>query len=590
MLLARMSVIFSMNKNTSYRYDAYISYAHENKASARWLATILRNYWVPFRKRRKIFFDQARPTAGNLHEQITKALCQSRFLVVCASDDATNSSRVNEEIRIFRRYHNSENVLFCRIGDIADDMLPDEISDEYAKYQQAESSLTSTTYSDQKVVPDLRGDPANAIGEVRNKYKEILLPLLARIMGFSDQREFTDTTKRKRYQMAYGIVALLTIMVMVIGIWSYWLTTPNRMHHSAIQDAVELAETENRGSHIIPLARLVATTGGRAAIERLAASHNDTYKPLVLAVGYAMLDPPFCNEVAYQFARLKLADDETYLFRDGALIAARVCSELDIQIARPQFDHEDDRAQAQWALHLARSGWWAEARKVLLNGNIPNSWKLDILIELQLSGDVVSSAEIEAVLQAWMAEMKPDELIWDLWGLVKPLATLDFAGELQSPVAQTILPIIIDTFILYNEQQIRMENTWDRIQQVAAHAAGAGYLQATEALLVLAPEPSSTDHWSTGWAWRGLALDRLGRAEDATEAFRKAKLVELQTLQETVGHKQWQTMLETLALADRWREVFRAADKPNDQSARLDLKIRALELWYQRKSLHNSLQ
>src|SRR5215203_5870616 len=100
-----------------YRYQAFISYAHEDKNTVEWLRRLLSRFWVPWKGRRRIFLDQESLRAGGgLSGSLRDALRESRFLIVCCSKNSTESSWVNLEVDEFLESHPAENVLACLVG------------------------------------------------------------------------------------------------------------------------------------------------------------------------------------------------------------------------------------------------------------------------------------------------------------------------------------------------------------------------------------------------------------------------------------------------------------------------------------------
>ena len=101
---------------SSFKYRAFISYSHRDKAWARWLHNALEGYRIdrdlvgressagPLpRALRPIFRDREEFSAGHsLTEQTLAALDASQFLIVLCSPSAAISKYVNEEVRYFK--------------------------------------------------------------------------------------------------------------------------------------------------------------------------------------------------------------------------------------------------------------------------------------------------------------------------------------------------------------------------------------------------------------------------------------------------------------------------------------------------------
>ena len=90
-------------------YFAFISYKREDEKWAKWLAHELDNYKLPStlngkelpQSLRKTFRDVDELSAGNLPEQIYKALSMADNLIVVCSPRSANSDWVNKEIEDF---------------------------------------------------------------------------------------------------------------------------------------------------------------------------------------------------------------------------------------------------------------------------------------------------------------------------------------------------------------------------------------------------------------------------------------------------------------------------------------------------------
>lgn len=113
-----------------WRYKAYISYSHRDRAWGRWLHQALESYRVPGRlvgrptaiglvpaKIAPVFRDREElPTANDLGSAIYEALEASAALVVICSPAAASSRWVNEEILAFKRLGRADRI-FCLIAD-----------------------------------------------------------------------------------------------------------------------------------------------------------------------------------------------------------------------------------------------------------------------------------------------------------------------------------------------------------------------------------------------------------------------------------------------------------------------------------------
>lgn len=113
-----------------FKYWAFISYSHQDKAWGDWLHKTLETYRVPRRlvgrasrdgvvpkRLYPIFRDREElPTSSDLGENINQALRQARYLVVICSPSAAVSRWVNEEVKAFKALGREDRIL-CLIVD-----------------------------------------------------------------------------------------------------------------------------------------------------------------------------------------------------------------------------------------------------------------------------------------------------------------------------------------------------------------------------------------------------------------------------------------------------------------------------------------
>ena len=95
-----------------YLYDAFISYRHNpaDKALAIKLQTLLEQHKGSDGKPLRMFRDQSElPTSGDLGQDITEALEQSRFLIVVCSPSYQESKWCMRELTYFRELHGNTN-------------------------------------------------------------------------------------------------------------------------------------------------------------------------------------------------------------------------------------------------------------------------------------------------------------------------------------------------------------------------------------------------------------------------------------------------------------------------------------------------
>ncbi|MDR2043184.1 MAG: TIR domain-containing protein [Clostridium sp.] len=127
--------------DTSYRYDAFISYSHRDKKEAAWLQRKLERYRIPrairtergrVAQKLKIFRDETDLEAGGLAESINDKLDKSSKLIVVCSPNTPVSSWVPLEIQHFIDCGRSKDILPVVIdGEWHDDqnnVMPDNLN------------------------------------------------------------------------------------------------------------------------------------------------------------------------------------------------------------------------------------------------------------------------------------------------------------------------------------------------------------------------------------------------------------------------------------------------------------------------------
>ncbi len=120
----------SLSETGDYRYQAFISYCHQDEKWGIWLHRALEGYRVPRylvgkktahtlipRRLTPIFRDRDElPTATDLGKVVNEALQRSACLIVICSPHAARSRWVNQEILSFKRWGRSDRILCLIIG------------------------------------------------------------------------------------------------------------------------------------------------------------------------------------------------------------------------------------------------------------------------------------------------------------------------------------------------------------------------------------------------------------------------------------------------------------------------------------------
>jgi hypothetical protein len=200
-----------------FKYWAFISYSHKDEVWAKWLHSALETYRIPRQlagretERGKVpnrlapIFRDRDDLAGDsdLSSRITKALNQSRFLIVLCSRHAARSKYVNEEIATFKSIGRARKILCLIVEDDATSGVEDSISECFPP------ALSAGGDQIQPIAPDARKDKD---GKTNAKLK-----LIAGILGVDFDELRKRERRRRRRQVAWrAAVALMTAAIIAI--------------------------------------------------------------------------------------------------------------------------------------------------------------------------------------------------------------------------------------------------------------------------------------------------------------------------------------------------------------------------------------
>ena len=220
-----------MSATKDYKYNAFISYSHQDKTWGDWLHKSLEKFSVPKALRGKpnrtgtvpkslfpIFRDREElPTATDLGAVITHALQDSAYLIVICSPRSAKSMWVNQEILHFKRLGRSNRVLAIIVdgepnGANKPGMEELECFPEALKYEIDEQGELTNTPTE-PLAADAR---ANKDGK-----QNALLKLAAGVLGvnFNDLKQREKIRQRNRRLMIGAAASLF--LATGIGYWQY---------------------------------------------------------------------------------------------------------------------------------------------------------------------------------------------------------------------------------------------------------------------------------------------------------------------------------------------------------------------------------
>lgn len=208
----------------AFRYRAFISYSHQDKAWAAWLHRALETYAMPHRLVGRITDSGTVPkrlapifrdtdelaTARDLGQKVSRALAQSACLLIVCSPAAALSRWVDEEIRTYQRLGGGERI-FCLVvagepnatripGRSAEECFPPALRQRYDE----EGALTHDVI--EPLAADVRpGGDGKA---------DALCKLVAGMLGLElDMLKRRDLQRRARRAVALSAVAVAITVV-----------------------------------------------------------------------------------------------------------------------------------------------------------------------------------------------------------------------------------------------------------------------------------------------------------------------------------------------------------------------------------------
>ncbi|MGN6481574.1 TIR domain-containing protein, partial [Luteibacter sp.] len=211
----------------AFRYRAFISYSHRDKAWAAWLHRALESYVIPQRlvgrvtdngsvPRRlvPVFRDTAElATARDLGRKVTDALAQSACLLIVCSPEAALSRWVDEEVRTYQRLGGGERI-FCLVvgGEPNASRIPGRGAEECFP-----PALRQRYDQEGNLIDDVIEPLAADVRPGGDGKRDALCKLVAGMLGLElDMLKRRDLQRRARRAVALSAVALTVTVVMTV--------------------------------------------------------------------------------------------------------------------------------------------------------------------------------------------------------------------------------------------------------------------------------------------------------------------------------------------------------------------------------------
>jgi WD40 repeat protein len=216
------------DRGDGYKYWAFISYSHKDKAWGDWLHKRLETYTVPGKLRGRqtaagtvprklypIFRDREElPSSADLSRNIDEAIKVSRSMVVICSPHAAASAWVNEEIRQFKQMGRADRIMCLIVGgepNATDKGLPEEECFPPSIRHVVDAAGALTEARAEPIAADVR---PGMDGKTCAKLK-----LLAGILGI-EYAQLNDRELRRRWART-AVLSLLAFVLLgaFTGLW-----------------------------------------------------------------------------------------------------------------------------------------------------------------------------------------------------------------------------------------------------------------------------------------------------------------------------------------------------------------------------------
>jgi hypothetical protein len=190
-----------MASNTP-RYDAFISYSHDDEIAARRIQRFLESYKLPrgialAENRLRVFRDATDIRTGSLSEELNAALDASRALIVCCSPAAAKSHWVSQEIDQFLGHDPARPIAPLLLEGDPGSSIPERLKPLEHRFADLRSAWFAR--------------------RLKSKGRDELIRAVATITG-ADLRQLIPWEKRRRRRLAVSWAAAVLILAVSVGL------------------------------------------------------------------------------------------------------------------------------------------------------------------------------------------------------------------------------------------------------------------------------------------------------------------------------------------------------------------------------------
>lgn len=384
---------------TEFKYWAFISYSHADRNWGTWLHSALETFRVPNvlassttglgepmpRRIFPVFRDREElPTSSDLGSMITRALEQSRYLIVICSPHAARSHWVNQEILEFKKLGRSERILALIVDgepNAADGkpgfIIESECFPEALRFALGADGKLDKSKPTEPIAADAR---PGMDGRTGSKLK-----LAAGVLGinYDDLKRREERRRRHQQRVVISVSAALVLTFASLATVAFWQRSIAKKE--TIEANTQEKEAEKRKAEAIAQTRIAETEKAIANQESVTAEDEK------------------------EQVETQTASDEEDLAREALLREDPLTAAQHLSLA---YETQPQDPAVRLLLHTAMSD--LEGLSTVLNGSSGSFSKMEVSPATGLVLTVTSDGEA----QVWNAQKSVPVLVFGKSGNV----------------------------------------------------------------------------------------------------------------------------------------------------------------------------